>query len=53
VPLRDGFGDIVLGYYYRRRRVQEKYDELYGVDCRVKRKILGKLRERKRKSDLR
>jgi IS605 OrfB family transposase len=47
------FRDIVLGYYYRRKRVQEKYDKLYGVNCRVGRKILRKLKERKRKSDLR
>jgi IS605 OrfB family transposase len=48
-----GFRDMVLGYYYRRRRIQERYDKLYGVDCRVKRKILGKLKEGRRKSDLR
>ncbi|WP_237697092.1 transposase [Desulfurococcus amylolyticus] len=27
-------GRIVLGYYYRRKRVQEKYDKLYGVKSR-------------------
>jgi putative transposase len=43
---------MVLGYYYR-RRVQERYDKLYGVDCRVKRKILGKLKEGRKKSGLR
>jgi hypothetical protein len=48
-----GFRDVVLGYYYRRKRVQERYDKLYGVNCRVGRKILRKLKERKRKSDLR
>jgi len=48
-----GFRDIVLGYYYRRKRVQEKYDKLYGASCRVKRKVLRKLKERRRKSDLR
>jgi IS605 OrfB family transposase len=48
-----GFRDIVLGYYYRRKRVQEKHDKLYGVVSRVKRRVLGKLRERRRKSDLR
>jgi transposase len=47
-----GFRDIVLGYYYRRKRVQEKYDKLYGASCRVKRKVLRKLKERRRKSDL-
>jgi len=40
-----------LGYYYR-RRVQERYDKLYGVNCRVKKKILRKLKERSKKSDL-
>ena len=48
-----GFRDMVLGYYYRRKRVQEKYDKLYGASCRVKRRIFRKLKERKRKSDLR
>jgi IS605 OrfB family transposase len=48
-----GFRDIVLGYYYRRRRVQEKYDKLYGVNCRVKRRILRRLKERRKKSGLR
>jgi len=47
------FKDIVLGYYYRRKRVQEKYDKLYGANCRAKGKILRKLKEGKRKSDLR
>jgi len=48
-----GFKDIVLGYYYRRKRVQEKYDKLYGIKCRVKRRILKKLKEKKVKNDLR
>ena len=48
-----GFRVIVLGYYYRRMRVQEKHDKLYGVNSRVKRRVLGKLKERRRKSDLR
>ena len=48
-----GFKDVVLGYHYRRKRVQEKYDELYGVGCRAERKILRKLKERKLKSSLR
>jgi len=47
-----GFKDIVLGYYYRRKRVQERYDKLYGASCRVKRKVLRKLKERSKKSDL-
>jgi len=48
-----GFRDIILGYYYRRKRVQEKYDKLYGANCRVKRNALRKLKESKRKNDLR
>jgi IS605 OrfB family transposase len=48
-----GFRDAVLGYYYRRKRVQERYDKLYGVNCRVKRRIFRKLKERRKKSDLR
>jgi IS605 OrfB family transposase len=47
-----GFRDIVLGYYYRRKRVQGKYDKLYGVKCRVKRRILKRLKERRKKNDL-
>jgi len=45
--------DIVLGYYYRRKRIQEKHDKLYGVKSRVKRRILRKLREKHRKEDIR
>ena len=43
---------LVLGYYYRRKKIQEKYDRLYGVKSRVKRKILRKLKERERKLDI-
>ena len=50
---KTGFRGIVLGYYYRRKRVQEKYDKLFGVNCRVKRKIFRKLKEKKLKNDLR
>jgi len=45
--------DIILGYYYRRKRIQEKYDRLYGVRSRTKRRILRKLREKHRKDDVR
>jgi len=45
--------DIVLGYYYRRKRVQEKYDKLYGIDSRIKRRVLRKLREKRKKDDVR
>ena len=44
---------LVLGYYYRRKRIQEKYDKLYGVKSRAKKKILRKLKERKKKLDVR
>ncbi|MCE4607382.1 MAG: transposase, partial [Caldisphaeraceae archaeon] len=40
---------LVLGYYYRRKKIQERYDKLYGVKSRVKRKISRKLKERKKK----
>ncbi len=44
---------IVLGYYYHRKRIQEKNDKSYGTTSRIKRKILKKLRERKKKLDIR
>ena len=44
---------LVLGYYYHRKRIQEKYDKLYGVKSRAKRKALKKLKERKKKLDVR
>ncbi|MEM1710626.1 MAG: transposase [Sulfolobales archaeon] len=44
---------IVLGYYYRRKSVQEKYDRLYGTRCRIKKKIMRKLNERNKKNDAR
>jgi len=44
---------ITLGYYYRRKRIQKKYDKIRGVKCRAKRKILRKLREEERKEDTR
>ena len=43
---------LVLGYYYRRRKIQEKYDKLYGVKSRIKRRVLRKLNERKKKLDI-
>jgi IS605 OrfB family transposase len=46
------FRDIILGYYYRRKRIQEKYDKFYGASCRVKKKVLEGLKERERKSNL-
>ncbi len=47
-----GTEKLVLGYYYRRKRVQERYDRLYGVRSRVKMKILRKIKERRKKSDI-
>ena len=32
---------LVLSHHYRGKRVQEKYDRLYGVSCRVERKSVG------------
>ncbi len=43
---------LVLGYYYRRKRIQERYDNLYGVKSRVKKKVMKKLKEKKKKSDI-
>ncbi len=50
--LETGMEKLVLGYYYRRRRVQERYDKLYGTKSRAKRKVLRKLKERERKRDI-
>ncbi|GBF09806.1 transposase [Aeropyrum pernix] len=44
---------LVLGYYYSRKRIQEKYDKLYGVKSRIGRRVLRKLKEREKKSDIR
>ena len=44
---------LVLGYYYRRKSLQERYDKLYGVKSRIKRKAVRKLKERKKKQDIR
>ncbi len=44
---------LVLGYYYRRRRIQKKYDTLYGRKSRAKRKIVRKLKEGEKKLDIR
>jgi len=48
-----GVKSIVLGYYYRRKRVQRKYDKLYGTGSRAERKMLRKLKERHKKDDIR
>jgi len=43
---------LVLGYYYRRQRIQQKYDKLYGKRSRIKRKVMRKLKERRKKSNI-
>ena len=44
---------LVLGYYYRRKRVQERYDKLYSKKSRIKRRVFRKLKERGKKRDIR
>ncbi len=44
---------LVLGYYYHRRSIQERYDKLYSRKSRIKRKIMGKLKEKEKKRDIR
>ena len=43
---------LVLGYYYRRKSIQERYDKLYGKKSRIKQKIMRRLKESKRKQDI-
>jgi len=43
---------LVLGYYYRRKSIQERYDKLYGKKSRIKQKIMRRLKESKRKRDI-
>ena len=43
---------LILGYYYRRKRIQERYDKLYGVKSMIKRKAMRKLKEREKKQML-
>jgi len=47
-----GTKKLVLGYYYHRKKVQEKYDKLYGKRSRIKKKVLRKLKERRKKHDI-
>lgn len=37
---------LVLGYYYRRKKIQERYGKLYGVKSRAKEKVLRRERGR-------
>ena len=43
---------LILGYYYRRKSIQERYDKLYGKRSRIKRKIMRRLNERMKKQDI-
>lgn len=44
-----GMEKLVLGYYYRRKRIQENHDKLYGAKSRIKRTAMRRLK----KSDIR
>lgn len=53
VIFETGLKKQTLGYYYRRKRVQERWDKRLGPRNRKKNKILRKLREGNRKRDIR
>ena len=53
VIFETGQKEITLGYYYRRKRVQEKWDKKLGSRNGKKRRILRKLREGYKKRDIR
>ncbi len=53
VIFETGQKKITLGYYYRRKRVQKKWDKKLGSRNEKKRKILRKLREKDKKRDVR
>jgi IS605 OrfB family transposase len=46
--LETGLSKVTLGYYYRRKRVQEKYDRVYGSGSRPARKIFKGLSNNER-----
>ena len=50
-----GLSRVTLGYYYRRKRVQERYDSVYGPGSRPARRIFKRLsgNERALKRDIR
>ncbi len=50
--LKTNLKKTILGYYYRRKRIQEKYDKIYGTKSRIKRKAMRKLKEKKKKNDI-
>ena len=45
--------EMTLGYHYRIRKIQERYDRVYGPGSRPARRALRKLRYRERKDDVR
>jgi len=53
--LETGLSRVTLGYYYRRKRVQEKYDKAYGPGSRPERRVFRRLssNERALKKDIR
>lgn len=53
VIFETGLKKQTLGYYYRRKRVQERWDNRLGPRNRKKNKILRKLREGDKKRDVR
>ncbi|MFP3171777.1 MAG: hypothetical protein RXQ79_01865 [Acidilobus sp.] len=46
--LETDLSEATLGYYYRRKRAQEKYDEVYGPCSRPARRILKRLSNNER-----
>jgi len=50
-----GLSRVTLGYYYRRKSVQERYDKVYGPGSRPARRVLRRLgnNERALKRDIR
>ncbi|MDT7868031.1 MAG: transposase [Acidianus sp.] len=46
--LETGLSRVTLGYYYRRKRVQERYDRVYGPGSRPARKIFKRLSSNER-----
>jgi len=43
---------VVLGYYYRRKLIQERYDKRFGVKSREKNKVMKKLKEGEKKNNI-
>jgi len=41
--LETGLSRVTLGYYYRRKSIQEKYDRAYGLGSRPERKVFRRL----------